>query len=808
MLCRFCLLTPASGRLWLVVLVTLGLAGGPAPFAHADWGLQKVFDFSDGYPGTGTEIGVSGTNPSIHNDIVMFGVSGGSNQGIFRYERGNLISFVDNGPGESFTSISVSSSVAHDPYGAFVANGGSGSGIYTRSVDTQHVAFPIATQFTPIPSGTGNFTSFGDKSIDGQRVTFVGFGSSSQRGIYAKDVNSLGDPSLVIERFATMPNSIDNFQSLNEVSHRGNTVVFTGNGSSSSGVYFRSISGLTIAYGTVADTNTNIPRRGATKFTSLQDPAYDGSSSAFYGSGGGGAGVYTNQGGPLRTVADTGTPIPEASGNFTSIAIDSVSIDGDIAFEATGAGGLRGVYIEKDGVLEKVVATGDVVDGRTVSGVSIGRDGFSNGYLAMRLSFPDFGSTFYAAFAEHRWDPAGGAGGNWDDQTNWPLGARPGDAVGTFIEPDGPALIQGPTSFTHMRSLSLGAQTAGTAELHLQPTGQILIDETLTVQAAGRLTGDGALHATGGIDNQGEIDLGNNSVTLSGGLINNHGLLRGNGEVDNRLTNHADGEVRVESGQTIRFTGSSNSNSGKLRLNNGGTAEFTGPLTNTASGQITGRGTLIADGGLINGGDLSFSGGFTDVYGDVTQSGGDGRVIVSGGSTTTFYDDVVHNGQEIRVASDSIAVFFGHVSGAGPYTGTGTVHFEGTFSPGNSPGLAEFDGDLIYGPTAVTILQLGGLLRGTEYDAINVAGEWALDGTLQVELINGFHPRHGDSFDLLNAATFTGQFHTVLLPALNHGLVFDTSLLNSSGLLTVIPEPGTAVVVGLCWSGLVFRRRR
>ena len=80
---------------------------------RADWGLVKVFDFSDGYPGTGAEIGVSGTNPTIHNDIVMFGITG-SNQGIFRYERGSLISFADNGPGDSFSSISVASSDAHD----------------------------------------------------------------------------------------------------------------------------------------------------------------------------------------------------------------------------------------------------------------------------------------------------------------------------------------------------------------------------------------------------------------------------------------------------------------------------------------------------------------------------------------------------------------------------------------------------------------------------------------------------------------------------------------------------------------------
>ena len=405
-----------SGKKWhTVILATMALGLSSPQAVYADWGLQKVFDFANGYPGTGAEIGVSGTSPTIHNGVVMFGITGGGNNGIFRYERGNLISFADNRPGDIFTSVTVSSSEAHDPYGAFVANQGSGNGIYTRSVDTQHVAFPIATPFTPIPGGTGNFTSFGDKSIDGQRVAFIGFGSSSQRGIYAKDVNSLGDPSLVIERNANLPGgSFDKFLSFSGISHSGNTVVFTGSGSSSSGVYFRSISGLIIAYGTVADTNTNLPGPGRTgKFTSFSTPSFDGHSSAFLGAGSGTTGIFTNEGGPLRTVAEIGaTPIPEAAGNFTSFGVSSVSIDGgNTAFRGIGANSLQGVYIEKNGALQKVVSTGDVVDGRTVTGVSIGRHGLSNGNLAIRLTFSDLGSTFYAAFSEHRWDPAGGAGG-------------------------------------------------------------------------------------------------------------------------------------------------------------------------------------------------------------------------------------------------------------------------------------------------------------------------------------------------------------------------------------------------------------
>ncbi len=777
------------------MIMAIALSAACSQNVEADWGFQKVFDFSDGYPGTGAHIGVSGTNPTIHNDIVMFGVSGGGDQGIFRYERGSLISFADNGSGDIFSSVSVSSFEAHDPYGAFLANQGSGNGLYTRSDDNQSTAIPIATPFTPIPSGSGNFTSFGDHSIDGQRVTFIGFGSSSQRGIYYKDVNSLGDPSLIVEKNNAMPGEGiggDTYQSFSTVSHRGTTAVFAASGNARTGVFFKRFDTLFFQTGTIADNDTTIPGQ-ATNFTAFRDPAYNGSNSAFLGFGSGVAGIYTNQGaGALRTVADTGTAIPQASGNFTSFGQGSLSYDGDdFVFEGTGAN-VSGVYIEKNGVLEKVVATGDVIDGRTINSVSLGRDGLSSGNLAVRLTFSDGASTFYTAFSEHRWDPTGGAGGNWDDQANWPLGARPSKAVHTFVEPTGPALVQGPTNFTHMRSLTLGSQGAGIAELQLQTAGQVLIDEMLTVQTAGKLGGEGALHATGGINNLGEIDLGNNSVTLSGGLVDNHGLLRGDGQVANRVTNHTDGEIRVGAGQTIRFTGSSNLNNGEIRLLNGGFAEFIGPLTNAPTGRILGRGTLDVGGaGLTNAGNLALSGGNADVFGDVANQA-TGKVSISGNSDVTFWDDVTDSGTLFNVSTGSSVTFFG-TAGFG-ITGGGDVFFEDDVTPGSSPGMETFGGNVHFGELATLEIEIGGSLPGSEFDVLDITGKAALGGTLDVSLLNLggglFAPSLGDSFEILNTDDGLDgtTFSTLNLPALSSGLFWNIDYDANNVLLEVVSE--------------------
>ena len=593
------LLKFAPGPLGFVALAALYLAANPPNTTAADWGFVKVFDFVDGYPDSGENIFLSTTHYSFHGEAFMFGVGSGSTTGIFRYERGAIESFVDTDPNtiQSFTNVSVTSVEAHDPFAIFIAQPSSTDTLYARSVESDRL-FNIATSSTPIPGGSGNFTGFPDSSLDGQRVTFHGRGANDQTGLYAKNIENGNNIELIVDKGDVIPGpTFNTFQDFGGISHHGNNIVFQGHGNSFlSGVYEYSFDTSFPTQTRIADTDTTIPGSAET-FSQFWSPSFDGQSTVFRGSSSQSGGVFTNQGGPLRAVVEVGDPIPDGTGNFSGFSSVASIDNGNIAFDGAGTNE-RGIYLEKNGVLEKVIASGDVIDGRTVQFVNFGRDGLSGENLGMRIDFTDGGKAYYAAFTEHRWDPAGGAGGNWDDQANWPLGARPNTRVHTFIEPDGPALVQGPTTLTQMRSLTIGAQTTGTAALHLQPTGQVLIDEVLTVQAAGLLTGDGALHATGGIDNTGEIDLGNQSVALSGGLFDNHGLLRGNGQVANRVSNHSDGEIRVGTGQTIRFTGSSNSNSGEIRLINGGTVEFTESLANDKTGRIAGRGVLIVDGGL------------------------------------------------------------------------------------------------------------------------------------------------------------------------------------------------------------------
>jgi hypothetical protein len=68
-----------------------------------------------------------------------------------------------------------------------------------------------------------------------------------------------------------------------------------------------------------------------------------------------------------------------------------------------------------------------------------------------------------------------------------------------------------------------------------------------------------------------------------------------------------------------------------------------------------------------------------------------------------------------------------------------------------------------------------------------------LGGTLNVSLINSFHPAVGNSFDIMDWGSLSGTFSAVQLPALGLFQAWNTDQLYTSGILSVI---STALIVG------------
>jgi len=93
----------------------------------------------------------------------------------------------------------------------------------------------------------------------------------------------------------------------------------------------------------------------------------------------------------------------------------------------------------------------------------------------------------------------------------------------------------------------------------------------------------------------------------------------------------------------------------------------------------------------------------------------------------------------------------------------------------------------VLGTSSTTEIELGGTVRGDEYDAIIVDGDFTLDGSLNVLKIGGYAPQAGDLFDILDfePAKLSGLFSTVSLPALASGLDWDQTNLYTTGELLV-----------------------
>jgi fibronectin-binding autotransporter adhesin len=352
----------------------------------------------------------------------------------------------------------------------------------------------------------------------------------------------------------------------------------------------------------------------------------------------------------------------------------------------------------------------------------------------------------------------------------------------------------------------------------IQSDGEVFIasGQTMLLQNGSRVS------STTGLTNAGMLELKGSTTQVNGGAVTNQGVIHGTGVLNAGLINST-GLVQVTAGERLTLAAPANSNAASIQML-GGILDVKGAINNQATGFISGHGTIMTSTaspggiGLVNSGVLALSGGNTNVFGDVEVRTG-GRIITSGGSVTTFHDDVVHNGAEIRTSTGAYSVFFGQVSGAGAYTGAGTVQYEGDLRPGNSPANVTYAGNLEFSVTSKLVMELGGINPGSEHDRLTVQGTISLGGALEIDLINGYQPRAGQAFLLIDnqgsgaiGGTFTGLPEGASFTG--DGQLFTISYLGGNGndvMLVAVPEPTTRALMGLAvvgGAGYGWRRYR
>ncbi len=172
---------------------------------------------------------------------------------------------------------------------------------------------------------------------------------------------------------------------------------------------------------------------------------------------------------------------------------------------------------------------------------------------------------------------------------------------------------------------------------------------------------------------------------------------------------------------------------------------FTGVITNQGSLTLSG-GTIDGTGGAFtNTGTVSVSSSST--FSTLTQTAG--SLIVGAGATLTTTGLIINGGS-----------LLGDGTISGSVTNNG-----GILSAGSSPGTLTITGSYTQGAGGTLQAELAGTtLAGTDYDLLSVSGTASLGGTLDISLFGGFIGSVGDTFDIINASSITGDFSNVTVP--------------------------------------------
>ena len=400
--------------------------------------------------------------------------------------------------------------------------------------------------------------------------------------------------------------------------------------------------------------------------------------------------------------------------------------------------------------------------------------------------------------------------------------------------------LTGANTYTGGTTLSGGILSLGSA-------GAIGSEGTITfnggiLQFTAANTTDYSARFSSETGQQYKIDTNGESVTFASEINSPEGYLQklGAGTLTLSAANNIDGRIDITEG-TLKITDDSAlgatggdaatyiSDGATLALDNVNSAEIisaTGngvgdngaivvTTTSTLSGEVllTGSSSI----GVAAGQSLHITGIVeTDENPDAALTKiGSGTLVLSGDNTYTGQTFVNAGTLLVNGTNDTsllTTVASGATLGGNGVIGSTVILAGGTLAPGHSTGPLTVNGDLTFQAGSVADFQIGGLVRGSGYDAVDISGVFTAGGTLNVSFSDGFTPTGSATFELFNFISGSGSFGEVNLPDVV-GYTWDTSSLGIDGTISLvasaIPESGTyAVLAGLAVGVFAFHRRR
>jgi hypothetical protein len=241
-----------------------------------------------------------------------------------------------------------------------------------------------------------------------------------------------------------------------------------------------------------------------------------------------------------------------------------------------------------------------------------------------------------------------------------------------------------------------------------------------------------------------------------------------------------DGEIDVAAGRTFTLDGGTFTNFADNTLT-GGTYQIAGTFRFTDAHILSNAATLVLDGtssqvvDQANANALANlagnSGAFTLQNGRSFTRTGDfsntGTVTVLGSTFAVNGTFSQTGGATILGARATLSATGGVTILGGLLSGTGTVNAdvinaaEVDVGASGAPGVLTINGNYMQTADGVLHIDIGGSLPGTQFDQLVIVRQATLGGTLNVNLINSFSPKSGDSFKILTFAGSAGSFATV-----------------------------------------------
>ncbi len=335
-------------------------------------------------------------------------------------------------------------------------------------------------------------------------------------------------------------------------------------------------------------------------------------------------------------------------------------------------------------------------------------------------------------------------------------------------------------------------------------TSKATIDGLVWNEAGARidLEGPGSVfHAAGDVDNWGLITTDFNGLSRGGNKLN----------IDGNLANS--GTFQLNAPNDMATIGGNVTNNGSFQLlGNGSTATIggdmsvgigggTGSLTITNGSALTNQNGFVGTGAGSSGTALVSTGSSWTNLGNLSVgiNGGSGLVVVNNGGTVTAQVLTIGPGGEVDPKGGTL--IYTSLLNSGTLDPVGTANLIGNF-------LTVF-------PQGRILLDVIGSAPG-QYGQLDIKGSALLSGLTVIDFMNGFAPKKGDVFDLINiTGSFNVSNNTIEIEGLQPGFDYSVDFANGEYTLVALndgvpaPEPATLLVLlpGLLGAGYGLRRK-